>query len=364
MTSSSYQIYIGTYTGKGSQGIYRYTVNGNTGEFTSAGLAAPVKNPSFLALSPDRQHLYCCNEISDFNGQTSGAATSFRINPDTLTLEQLDQSPSGGLGPCYVSVTPDGAGVFVANYGSGDAAIIATEPNGALAPQPSAVAHHTGKSVVPKRQDAPHVHCVRSDASGRWGMAVDLGIDKIIAYPVNGGTMSTTGAVENATRPGSGPRHIAFHPNSRWAYNSNELDSTLAAWNWDAETGRLSEIASTTTLPADYKGDENYPAEVLVHPSGKFVYLSNRGQNAVAVFAIDQASGAATPIQWEPTLGDHPRGMTLSPDGKLLIVANQNTDSLVSYKIDEATGKLTQLSKTEGISKPTHILFYAKAHGQ
>jgi len=349
-------VYIGTYTGKGSEGIYRFSLDNAKAELTSEGLAAKIANPSFLAFSPDQKYLYCINEISDFRGKKSGGATSFAVDRNATELRQLDQAPSGGVGPCYISAMPDSSGVLVANYGSGDVSMIPTMPNGELEQAPAAVAHHEGKSVVPKRQEAPHAHCIMPDPTGQWALAVDLGIDQVIAYKLAKGTMDTSSPVVNKTHAGAGPRHIAFHPNGKWAYVSNELDSTITAWTWDADSGRLSEIESTTTLPADFTAD-NYPAEVLVHPSGKFAYLSNRGHNSVAVFGIDLASGKVTLTSTEPTRGDHPRGMTLSPDGKILIAANQNTDSLSVYRINPATGHPEFASEYKGISRPTCIVF-------
>ncbi len=349
-------LYVGTYTGEGSRGIYQFRLDHNTAELKNEGLASEIKNPSFLALSPDKKYLYCVNEISDFEGKKAGGASSFRIGDDG-DLELVDQVPSGGLGPCYVSTTPDGAAILVANYGSGDAAIIPTIGDGGLQQTPSDVAHHQGKSVVPKRQDAPHAHCMLPDPSGKWAVAVDLGIDQVIAYRLDKGTMDTSTPVVNRTHEGAGPRHIAFHPNGKHAYVANELDSTITTFNWDAQTGRLTEVESQSTLPGDVKDVENYPAEVLVHPNGRYVYLSNRGHNSVATFEVDGTTGKLKPVGHESTRGDFPRGMELHPSGRFLVAANQNSDNIVVYRIDDASGKPQFATEVKGINKPAGLQF-------
>lgn len=349
-------LYVGTYTGKGSEGIYPFQLDRASGKLTAGDAVTSITNPSFLAISADHKYLYCCNEIGDFNGQKSGAATSFKIDPATHALTQLDQSTSGGEGPCYISVTPGGDAVLLANYGSGDVALVPTLPDGALQPKPASVAHHTGSSIVPKRQDAPHAHCIQPDPSGKWAVAVDLGIDQIIAYKLAGDSMDTSSPVINKTHPGAGPRHIAFHPGGKFAYVSNELDSTISAYSWDSASGRLSEIQSTTTVPANYSGPTNYPGEVLIHPNGRYVYLSNRGHDSVAVLSIDPNSGQLTMIADEPTRGEFPRGMTLSPGGDFLVAANQNSNSITVYRVDPATGKLNFTSQHTGINQPAGLV--------
>lgn len=360
MSSPAKFVYIGTYTGKGSEGIYRFKFDAAAGKLTEDGLAAKVSNPSFLAVSKDRKHLYCCNETMEFMGMKSGAASSFDITAETGELKPLDQAQSGGQGPCYISVANDNSGVMVANYGSGDVSYITTEANGMLTTGPMAVAHHEGKSVVPKRQDAPHAHSILPDRSGNWAVAVDLGTDEIIAYKLSRGAMDIASPVVNKSRPGSGPRHISFSPDNKFAYVSNELDASISAFSWDEDKGALTEIQHLTTIPADLKTTEpTYPAEVLVHPSGKFVYLSNRGaSDAVVIYKRDAASGKLELVGHEPTRGKFPRGMALSPDGAYLIAANQNTDTLQLFRVDAETGKLEHLQEITGIDQPAHALFY------
>lgn len=357
-TTGSDIVYIGTYTGRGSEGIYRYRLNRTTAELEPDGLAAKISSPSFLAISPDGKYLYCCNEVQDFQGKRSGAATSFGIQRPSGDLNQLDQAPSGGTGPCYVSVTPDGRAVLLANYTSGSVSLLPVNPaDGSIAP-PSTVAQHTGKSVVEKRQAAPHAHCFLPDPTGTYALAVDLGIDQILAYRLAPGSsgFEKDAPVIAKTAPGAGPRHVAFHPGNQFVFASNELDSTATSWKWDVSSGKLTEIDTTTTLPADFNG-KNTPAEILAHPNGQFVYLSNRGHNSVITYKVDQESGRLTTVGFAPTRGDHPRGMELSPDGAFLLVANQNSDSLVVYRINQETGMPEFASEHKGISRPTSFVF-------
>ncbi len=352
-------VYVGTYTGEGSEGIYRFRLNHSDGKLHLEGLAAEVPNPSFLALSPDHRFLYCINEMSELDGKKSGGATSFAIDRETLALTQLDQVPSGGLGPCYVSATADGNAVLTANYGSGSVALLPAMDDGGLG-DPLSVAQHQGSSVDPKRQGEPHAHCILPDPSGRYAVAVDLGTDEVIAYRLSSesGQMDTSSPVVNKVHPGAGPRHIAFHPNGKMAYTANELDSTVTTFEWSPEHGQLKEVESTATLPADVKVDErNYPSEILVHPNGQFVYVGNRGHNSVAVFKVDQESGKLTLTGTESTRGEYPRGMSIDANGDFMIVGNQNTANLVSYKIDKSTGMPKFASEHKGMDRPVGIVF-------
>lgn len=354
-------VYVGTYTGKGSEGIYRFRLDREAGALKPEGLAAKIANPSFLAVSPNRKFLVCCNEISDFHGKRQGAGTSFAVDAATGELRQVSQSPSGGAGTCYVSVTPDGRAVLLANYGSGSAAAVAFDSETGEMTPPPAVGQHSGRSVVPKRQEAPHAHCFlapgeKSQAAG-WAFAVDLGIDEIRAYRLDGqGGMDTSSPVITKTDPGAGPRHIAFHPGGEWAYVSNELSNTITAWRLGAE-GKMTPVETVGTLPGDFTGAVNTTAEVLVRPDGKYVYLSNRGHNSVAVFKVNDDTGGLSVVGHVPTRGDHPRGMALSPDGKFLLVANQNSDSLVVYRVEEESGMPVFASEFTGINRPTGFVF-------
>jgi 6-phosphogluconolactonase len=351
-------VYVGTFTGKGSDGIYKFTLDRNTASLKAEGLAAKIANPSFLALAPGGKYLLCCNEISDFHGKKQGAGTSFRVDVATGNLTQISQAASGGAGPCHVSVSPDGAAVLLANYGSGSVAMVPfNADNGELKDEPTVAQHEGGSGVVPKRQSGPHAHCFFTAPDGKFAFAVDLGLDQIIAYPVTGAAaMDTSAPVVNKTDPGAGPRHIAFHPNGRFAYSSNELNSTITAWEMQAGSGELRKIESVGTLPEGFT-DTNYPAEVIVHPTGKFVYLSNRGHNSVAVFRVDENSGKLTAAGHEPTRGDHPRGMSLSPEGDFLLVANQDSDTLVVYRVSPESGMPEFASEYAGINRPTDFEF-------
>lgn len=355
-------VFVGTYTGKGSDGIYRFRLDREAGELKPEGLAAKIANPSFLAVSPNRKFLICCNEISDFRGMWQGAGTSFAVDGATGELRQVSQSEAGGGGTCYASVTPDGRAVLLANYGSGSAAAVAFDSETGEMTPPPAVGQHTGRSVHPKRQEAPHAHCFLApggkNVAAGWAFAVDLGTDEIRAYRLDGrGGMDTSSPVITKTDPGAGPRHIAFHPGGEWAYVSNELSNTITAWRLGAD-GKMTALETVGTLPGDFTGTDNTTAEVLVRPDGKYVYLSNRGHNSVAVFQVNEKTGGLSVVGFEPTRGDHPRGMALSPDGKFLVVANQNSDSLVVYRVDEESGMPVFASEFRGINRPTGFGFF------
>jgi 6-phosphogluconolactonase len=355
--NSTSTLYVGTYTGKGSEGIYRFSLSNGDGKLVPEGLAAEVKNPSFLAVSPDKRYLYCINEMSDLNGKKSGGATSFAVDGESLELTQLDQVPSGGVGPCYVSVTGDGNAILTANYGSGSVALLPAMDDGGLG-DPVSVSQHEGSSVDPKRQDGPHAHCIMSDPSGRYALAVDLGLDQVIAYRLASEStqMDISAPVKNEVHKGAGPRHIAFHPNGKIAYTSNELDSTVSTWEWSAEDGKLKEIGHVSTLPDDTQ-TTNYPSEVLVHPNGKFVYVANRGHDSIAVLKIDETSGKLELVATEPCRGENPRGMTLSPGGDFMIIGNQDSANIAAFRIDSATGMTKFTSEHKGIDRPVGIVF-------
>ena len=357
--TTSTLVYVGTYTGGGSEGIYRFLLDETKAELHADGLAVKSAHPSFLALSPDEKVIFACNEVLNASGKKTGGVAGFRLDKASGSLELIGEGESGGQGTCYVSAAPDGSGALVANYGSGDVSFVPVDATCKPAAQPSAVGHHEGSSVVEKRQDAPHAHYIKPDPAGRWALAVDLGTDEIISYKLSRGTMDTSSPVVNKTPAGAGPRHLAFHPNQKFAYVANELDSTITAYGWDVEAGKLTEIESISTLPEGVDVT-NYPAEVLVHPSGQYVYLSNRGHNSVAVFSVDEASGKLKLIGTEPTRGDHPRGMALHPKGHILLVANQTDGNLVVYRVNSETGLPEFASEWKSLDKPAAFLFVTR----
>jgi 6-phosphogluconolactonase len=316
-----------------------------------------VKNPSFLAVSPEYRHLFAVSEVSDFHGKRTGGVSSFSIDRTTGALTLINQQPSGGAGPCHVSVSPDARHIAVANYGSGSIALLPVEADGRLT-SPTSVIQHTGSSINPQRQKEPHAHSVNFDASGRHIYAADLGIDKVKIYQVDTAThtLRPNTPPDVAITPGAGPRHLSWHPNGHIAYVVTEMGNTISAFDYDAGTGALTEEQTLSTLPPGTMG-KTFAAEVRVHPSGRWVYASNRGHDSIAIFDADAQTGRLTPKADEPCGGSYPRHFNIDPTGRWLIVANQNSDNIVIFGIDQQTGFLTRFGKITGIGKPVCVLF-------
>jgi len=355
--AKQFLVYFGTFTGTKSQGIYVSRLDTVSGELSAPALAATSVNPSFVAVDPDHRFLFAVNETDHFNGQASGAVTAFRLDAATGKLEFLDQQPSGGTGPCHIIVDPTGKYVLVANYNSGSVAVFPVQTNGLIGPATAVIQHH-GSSVNPQRQAGPHAHCVAVDAMTHRVFACDLGLDKVMIYRLSetNGTLTTNAIPWAEVKPGSGPRHIAFHPDGLHAYVINEMGSTLTAFDYDRENGALKEIQTVSTLPEDFHG-VNTSAEVAVHPSGKFVYASNRGDDSVAVFAVAEPGGRLNFVERQSTRGKVPRGFAVDPTGQYLIAANQNSDSVVVFRINARTGRLAWTGQTVEVGKPVCVVF-------
>jgi 6-phosphogluconolactonase len=347
-------LYVGTYTSGKSEGIYIYRMDLASGELKHASTVKGVSNPSFLAIDPKRRFLYAANESGEFAGRKGGGVTAFSIDQKTGDLRKLNEQHSPGV-PCHVSVHPSGKFVLAANYGGGNVVIYPVRADGGLV-EASDVAQHTGKGGDPKRQSGPHAHCIMPDVSGRHAFAPDLGIDKVMIYrlDVKRGKFIPNGFA--ATRAGAGPRHFDFHPSGKFAYVINELDSTLIAFAYDEAKGALTELQTISTLPPDFSGS-SYCADIHVHPSGKFVYGSNRGHNSIVAFAIDQGSGKLNAMAHESTQGKWPRNFGIDPTGAFLLVANQNTDNVVTFRVDQQSGKLTATGQTTEIPSPVCLKF-------
>lgn len=352
-------VYVGTYTGPKSQGIYLFDLDLASGAMKPLGVAAETKSPSFLAIHPNKKFLYAVGEIAEFDGKKSGAVTAFSIDPATGKLTQLNQQPSGGAGPCHVSVDPSGRTVLVANYGGGSVSAIPVQADGKLA-TPTAFIQHTGSSVNPSRQKEPHAHSINVDPAGKYAFAADLGLDKILIYKLDPakGTLTPNAVPYASVAPGSGPRHLAFHPSGKFAYVINEILCTMTAFKYDADKGTLTEVQTITTLPEPVKPGYS-TAEVVAHPSGKFLYGSNRGHDTIAVYTVDAETGKLTLVENEPTQGKTPRNFAVDPTGTYLLAENQGSDSIVVFKIDQATGKLEATGHKVEAPSPVCVRFLA-----
>jgi 6-phosphogluconolactonase len=350
--SRELRVYVGTYTRGQSKGIYLCRLDLADGTLEPVGLAAEVANPSFLAVHPSRPLLYAVGEVSSFAGNRTGAVSAFSIDPQTGKLGLLNQQSSQGAGPCHLVVDPTGRYVLVANYGGGSVACLPIQEDGRLGEATSFV-QHEGSSVNPRRQQGPHAHSINLDAAGRFALVPDLGLDKILIYRFDAaaGKLLEGDPPWARVAPGAGPRHLAFHPTRPYAYVINELDSTVTAFAYDAQRGRLDPLQTISTLPEDFEGD-NTAAEVQVHPSGRFLYGSNRGHDSIAAFAVDTETGKLTCVAHQSTQGN----FGIDPTGAYLLAANQTTDNIVVFRIDPKTGVLDPTGHSATTQSPVCVL--------
>jgi 6-phosphogluconolactonase len=345
--NGQHYLLVGTYTGGKSEGIYVFRFNSKTGEFSPVSIAKGIKNPSFLAVAPNSKFVYSVNEN---DGQ--GSVTAFTFSNGNLGT--LNVRPSGGNGPCYVSVDKTGKWVAVGNYGGGSFEILPVQADGSLG-EASTVMVHQGKSVNPQRQEKAHVHATVFSPDNKYLYVPDLGMDKVMTYSFDEktGKISAANPAFAATTPGTGPRHLDFHPNGKYAYLMEELSGAVSVFSY--KNGKLTPIQNITSHPAGYKGAVG-SADIHVSPDGKFLYASNRGEsNTIAIFSINQKNGQITPVGHQPTLGTVPRNFNFDPSGNFLLVANQNSDNIVIFKRDKKTGKLTPVDKQISVGNPVCI---------
>jgi 6-phosphogluconolactonase len=349
-------VFVGTYTGPKSQGIYRCELDLKTGKLSSASVAAALKNPSFLAIHPSERFLYAVSEGG--TGKPAGAVSALSLDPKTGALALLNQQPSGGAGPCHLVVDRAGRNVLAANYGSGSCCCIPIKTDGSLA-EPTSIIQHKGTSVDKSRQEGPHAHSINVDAKNRFAFCCDLGLDKVLVYRLGAakGTLTPNSPPALDLAPGSGPRHFAFHPDGKTAYICGEMAMTITACNYDADKGILTKTQTLSTLPtgADRKGTST--AEVVVHPSGKFVYVSNRGHDSIAIFAIDAKTRALTAVGHQGKGISTPRNFAIEPTGQYMLVANQSGGSVIVFRIDAKTGALTPTGGSVAVASPVCVRF-------
>ena len=350
-------VYVGTYTGPKSHGIYVYKLTAATGKLTPLGLAAESNNPGFLAIDPTHRYLYAVNEIADYEGKKSGSVSAFSINHKTGKLTLLNTVASGGSGPTHLVVDKTGRYVLVANYGAGSVGLFPVLAGGRLG-EARAILPHTGHSVNPQRQEAPHAHSIYVSPDNRFAVSADLGTDQIYAYRFDAGrgTLTPNQPPYVTVAAGSGPRHFAFDPHGRFGYVIQEMGSSITAFSYDAVRGWLHPLQTISTLPANYKGSSTC-AEVEVHPFGKFLYGSNRGHDSIAVFAVDPAKGTLKLIEYVSTEGKTPRGFGMDPTGHYLIAANQDSNTLVVFRVDATTGRLTPTGQKVDVPSPVCVMF-------
>ena len=366
-------LYVGTYTetvlfgtgqsfqGKG-EGIYLLRLHPDSGALETVGMAAGIANPSFLAFDATQRFLYAVNELKSWQGLPTGTVSAFAVDPTTGALTFLNRQPSHGTDPCHVTVDHERRHVFVANFSSGSVCVLPVNADGSLAAA-SDFLPHIGSGIHPARQTGPHAHSVTLDSANRFAFVPDLGLDKVLIYRFDPtrGMLDPNAVPWLKLKPGSGPRHLALAPTAPFAYLANELNSTVAVLACDTALGALRETQTVASLPPQFHGN-NSCADIHVHPSGRFLYASNRGHDSIAIFAIDAANGHLTPLGHTATGGRTPRNFCLDPTGRFLVVANQDSDSLVTFRIDVATGALHPTGHAAAAPTPVCVRIHSAAH--
>ena len=356
-------IYIGTYTnmelearGK-AEGIHICEFDAGTGALVLVRTIPGVPNPSFLALAPDGRTLYAVNELGEIDGHAGGAVSAFAVDSATGELTFLNRQASEGSDPCHISVDASGRAVLVANYSSGNVALLQVADDGSLHPAVDKW-QHVGSGPDPERQAGPHAHFIAPDPTNRFALSNDLGIDQVLVYRLNPefAVLLPNDPPAASMPAGAGPRHLAFHPSAPFVYVINELASTMTTCRWDEMDGILEPIQTVSTLPDDFVSTSSC-ADVHVAPSGRFVYGSNRGHDSIVVFAVDPADGTLTAIDYTPTGGRNPRSFAIDPTGRFLLVANQDTDTIVTFRIDPASGLLWETGLVADLPTPICVLF-------
>ena len=341
--TKEYSYYLGTYTHGDSKGIYKGRLS-SSGLFTGLELQAEVSNPSYLAFSADSSLVLAVEE----NTPPQSVLTSFTRKDSSLL--RVSSEETLGAHPCHIAVSPVGK-VVCSNYSGGSIVLHQLQSDGLLSP-PLDTLVFSGQGPT-DRQEMAHAHSSHFWPDEDHLLTLDLGSDRLWLSRINSdNTFRLSDSVVVA--PGSGPRHAAFHPTKPWLYVLQELSSEIEQFVIDSDA--LEGNHKTGTLPAEYKGPVNTTAEIKISPDGKFLYISNRGHNSIAVFELDQETGALNPIQWESTAGETPRNFSLTPDGKYLVVGNQNSNSLVCFRRDEKTGMLSYTDTLEAPA-PSYILF-------
>jgi 6-phosphogluconolactonase len=345
-------VYIGTYTGRQglpSKGIYAFRFDDTSGALTPVGLVAETPSPSFLIASSNGRFVFAVNELQSFGGEASGSVTSFTVDPTTSKLEEISVQPTKGAGPCHLTLDRTGRHLAVANYGGGNYSLLPVGVDGRLQP-PSTV-------VAGERSEAkPLGHMVAFDADNRFLVTADKGLNRMLVFRFDAlmGSLTPNDPPSAALPPGSGPRHFTFHPNGRWLFTINEQGATITTFSWDGKAGSLQQTSSVPTRPASVTSGST--AEIAVHPTGNFVYGSNRGHDSIAVFSVG-ANGALTLVEYEPTRGRTPRNFAIDPTGRWLIAANERSDTLAVFNIDQGNGSLSPVGPLANVGAPVSVLF-------
>lgn len=359
-----YVMYVGAYTNNGSKGIYAYNYDPATGKLTPIGLAAATENPSFLVADSSGAHLYAVNESENYQGASSGGVSAFAIDRASGKLTELNEVASHGADPCFISLDRSGKFLLVANYTGGDVAVFPVLAGGRIGEASSVIQDEGELGPNKARQEKPHAHWIETSARDHFAYVSDLGLDRVLVYKFDAtkGTLSrgdSAGASKDffsaTLAPGTGPRHVAFSAGGQFMYVIGELDSTVTVFaNDEKETYRS--IQKISALPAGFAG-KNTTAEITIHPNGKFLYTSNRGDDSMAVFSINRATGKLTFVQRIPSGGKTPRHFAIDPAGTHLLVANQDTGNVIEFTIDQVTGKLKSKGEVAKVPAAVCVVF-------
>lgn len=346
--------FVGTYTTKTqSKGIYAFRYDATNGKLNPIGVAAETPDPSFVVVHPAGKFLYAVNE-----GGKASFVTSFALDRKTGKLTQLNQVPSLGEDPCYIALDQTGKYLLVANYTSGTLAVFPILFDGKIG-EKTALNQDSGQLGPNKeRQEGPHAHWIETSTNDRYALAADLGLDQILIFQFDArkGTLGPHIPPAAPLKAGSGPRHAIFSPNGKFLFVVSELSSTATSFSYDAKTGDLKQINSVSTLAPEFTG-RNDVAEVAIHPSGRFLYVSNRGMDNIAVFGVDVKKGKLTPVGGTPTGGKEPRHFTFDPSGNFLFAENQFSDTIVTFHVDTSTGQLTPTGDNVSVPSPVCLKF-------
>jgi 6-phosphogluconolactonase len=356
-------VYIGTYTGEKSKGIYLFQLQTENLAvpqniaLAPLGVAAESPSPSFLELDLKRGLLFAVNELNEFNGKPGGGVSAFTIDRGIGRLTPLNQESSMGGGPCHLVLDKERRYLLIANYSGGSVAVLPVVRDGRLGPASDFV-QHTGSSVNQERQRGPHAHCVTMAPDNRFAFVCDLGLDKVMVYRFDAqrGKLTSHDPPFAPLEPGSGPRHMVFRPDGRFAYVNNEMTSTVTVFAYDKRAGVLKEVQTVSTLPAHFEGS-NTTAEIDVHRSGKFLYVSNRGHNSIALFNVDGAKGTLTYVEEQGTGGSTPRHFGIDPSGQYMAIGNQASDTVLMARIDGGSGRLTPSGVFTSVPTPICMKF-------
>ncbi len=342
-------MYAGTYTNKGSQGIYVFSFDKKTGLLNLSSNTIGISNPSFIAISPDKKMLYAVEE------NNPGMINAFAINQSNGKLSFINTENTGGAGPCYVSIDKKGKLCLVANYSSGNISVLPILFDGSLG-EPIQTIQHDSVQAIKNKDGKPHAHSVNIAPNNKDVFVTDLGIDKIMSYTLDekSGKLNPSKIPYIKTGNGSGPRHFDFHPNGKFAYCIFESASAIMGYKY--RNGTLEQLESITTLPNDFS-KINYCADIHISPDGKFLYGSNRGHNSIVIYSINQRTGKLKLIGHQSTLGDFPRNFVIDPDGNYLLVANQKSDNIQVFKIDRKKGYLKAINSEIKVSMPVCLKF-------